>query len=38
MEKMLQRVIKEDIELKILLEENLSNVKTDEGKIEQIII
>jgi two-component system sensor histidine kinase EvgS len=38
MEKMLKRVIKEDIELNILLEDNLFNIKTDEGKIEQIIM
>jgi len=38
LEKMLQRIVKEDIKLNIVLEENLSNIKTDESKIEQIIM
>ena len=38
LEKMLKRIIKEDIELSLVLEENLSNIKTDESKIEQIIM
>jgi len=38
LEKMLKRIVKEDIELNIVLDENLSNIKTDESKIEQIIM
>ena len=38
LEKMLQRIVKEDIKLNIVMEENLSNIKTDESKIEQIIM
>jgi PAS domain S-box-containing protein len=38
LENMLKRIIKEDIKLIIDLEKNLSNIKTDESKIEQIIM
>ena len=38
LEKMLKRIIKEDIELNLVLEKNLPNIKTDESKIEQIIM
>jgi len=38
LDKMLRRVIGEDIDLVILLEKNLGRVKTDPGQIEQVIM
>jgi two-component system, cell cycle sensor histidine kinase and response regulator CckA len=38
MEKMLRRVIGEDIELKTLLEPELARVKADQGQLEQVIL
>ena len=38
LENMLKRMIKEDIELILVLDRNLSNIKTDTSKIEQIIM
>jgi len=38
LDKMLHRVIGEDIELATILEENLGRVKTDPGQIEQVIM
>jgi len=38
LDKMLRRVIGEDIELATILEENLGRVKTDPGQIEQVIM
>jgi len=37
-EKMLRRIIREDIELRVELEPNLSNVLADPGQIEQVIM
>ncbi len=38
MEKMLRRLIREDIEMEIELAENLGNIKADYGQIEQVIM
>jgi len=38
LEKMLQRIIGEDIELNILLAEDLGRVKADRGQIEQVVV
>jgi hypothetical protein len=38
LEKMLQRIIGEDIELNILLAEDLGRVKADRGQIDQVVI
>ncbi len=38
MEKMLRRLIREDIELNTVLDANLNRVKTDQGQIEQVVM
>ena len=38
MEKMLRRLIAEDIELRVVLQPNLGTVKADPGQIEQVIV
>ena len=38
LEKMLGRLIREDVELRILLADNLGNVRVDPGQIEQVVM
>jgi two-component system cell cycle sensor histidine kinase/response regulator CckA len=38
MEKILQRLVREDVELRMQLQESLWPVKTDQGQIEQVVI
>lgn len=37
-EKMLRRIIRENIELRVILDANLENIKADPGQIEQVVM